>query len=96
MRFAPLKALQYARRLISTQAGRIHPLTSNYAESITNAIGEYGLALKDRSLKNWWIKKSNARILKLVQEDRVLNEPLFHKEISPEELAMWVSVGGVG
>jgi len=31
----------------------------------------------------------------LEKEDRVLNEPLFHEEISPDELAMWVSVRGV-
>ncbi len=34
-------------------------------------------------------------MVKLTKEDRVLNEPLFHEDIDPDELAMWISVRGV-
>ena len=51
---------------------------------------------KERDWEEWWLRKSNSRIVKLEVEDRILNEPLFYEEDSPDELAMWLSVRGVG
>tara|TARA_B100000676_G_C17429834_1_gene508768 strand:- start:1 stop:540 length:540 start_codon:yes stop_codon:yes gene_type:complete len=74
----------------------IYPLYSNYAEFLTDEIKEKDLISKDRDWHEWWLNKSNSRMAKLEKEDRVLNETLFHEEISPDELDMWVSVSGVG
>ena len=73
----------------------LYPIYSNYAEFLTDTIGEDKLVESDKSWQDWWLKKSNARMMKLVKEDRVLNEPLFHEDIDPDELAMWISVRGV-
>jgi phage pi2 protein 07 len=69
-------------------------LYENYAEFLSDKVDEEGLIEKERDWWGWWLKKSRARKTKLVDEGRVLNEPLFHEEISPDELAMWVSVRG--
>ena len=73
----------------------IYPLYSNYADFLTDEVKEKDLISKDRDWHEWWLNKSNSRMAKLEKEDRVLNELLFHEEISPDELDMWVSVRGV-
>ena len=73
----------------------VYPLYSNYIEFLTDTIGEDVLDRNEPDWIDWWLRKSNSRLEKLEREDRVLNEPLFHEEISPDELAMWVSVRGV-
>jgi len=87
----PLKEYEHSHR----RGVFIYPLYSNYAEFLADDIGEDDLIGKERDWEGWWLRKSNSRIQKLEKEDRVLNEPLFHEEISPDELAMWVSVRGV-
>jgi transcriptional regulator with XRE-family HTH domain len=74
----------------------LYPIYSNYAEFLTDTIGEDDLIEKERDWHDWWLRKSNARMVKLTKEERLLNEPLFHEDIDPDELAMWVSVRGVG
>ena len=73
----------------------VYPLYSNYTEFLTDTIDEDELDKNKPDWIEWWLRKSNSRLEKLEKEDRVLNEPLFHEEISSDELAMWVSVRGV-
>jgi len=44
---------------------------------------------------DWWLKKSNQRIKKLTQEDRLLTEPLFHKTMKESDLENWLLARGV-
>ena len=74
----------------------VYPIYSNYIEFLTDKIGDDELDRNEPDWIDWWLKKSKARIEKLDDEDRILGEPLFHEQISPDELAMWVSVRGVG
>jgi len=73
----------------------IFSLYENYHDFLNDKIDESQLIPSPNDWKNWWIKKSNARLSKLNNEDRVSNEFLFHEEINLDELEMWASVGGL-
>ena len=73
----------------------VYPLYENYEEFLCDKISETDLIEKKRDWKSWWFKKSQSRLDKLTEEQRVLNEPLFHEQIKSEELEMFVSVRGV-
>jgi len=71
-------------------------LYENYVDFLNDKIDESQLIPSPNDWHEWWIKKSNVRLSKLNDEKRVSKELLFHEEINLDELAMWVSVRGVG
>ena len=74
----------------------IYSLYENYLDFLNDKIDEPQLIPSQNDWNEWWLKKSNARLSKLYNEDRVSNEFLFHEEINLDELEMWASVRGIG
>ena len=70
------------------------PLYTNYREFLTDQIKIEKLEPLELDWSDWWRKKSNQRVKKLEQEERILDEPLFHESINENYLENWLSSRG--
>jgi len=72
------------------------PLYTNYREFLTDQIKINKLDPIELNWGQWWEKKSNQRVTKLSDEDRLQTESLFHQSMSENDLGNWLSSRGVG
>lgn len=71
------------------------PLYTNYREFLTDKIKLGKLEPVEMDWSDWWVKKSNQRIKKLEQEERILDKPLFYESINENDLENWLMSRGV-
>ena len=58
-------------------------------EPHSNGVGDYG------KIMDWWKIRAVNRYKKLIEEDRIDNEPIWYDEIKKEDVREWLELRGV-
>ena len=58
-------------------------------EPHSNGVGDY------EKIMDWWKIRAVNRYKKLIEEDRIDNEPIWYDEINKEDVREWLELRGV-
>lgn len=64
-------------------------ITENQLEPQPNGVGDYDFIL------DWWKKKAEKRYRNLIEEDRIIDEPVWYDDISLENVSEWLELRGI-